>query len=91
MSKGIFIMPEVPPYCLRCPFEVCSQNRYFCDLHESITVSLKPMPLTDRQEKPDWCPIKPLPGKAHHEEYCDNGRYDKGWNDCLDEIDGCIK
>lgn len=23
---------------------------------------------------------------AHYEDYCDNGRYDKGWNECLDEL-----
>ena len=38
-------------------------------------------------KKPNWCPIKPLPERANHENYCDNGRYDKGWNDCLDEIE----
>ena len=36
--------------------------------------------------KPDWCPIKPMPERANHEGYCDNGRYDKGWNDCLAEL-----
>ena len=36
--------------------------------------------------KPDWCPIKRVPERAYHEDYCDNGRYDKGWNDCLDEL-----
>ena len=33
------------------------------------------------------CPIRPLPDKAHHEDYCDNGRYDKGWNECLEKIE----
>lgn len=93
MSKGIFVIPEIPPYCSRCPFEVCGGNSYYCDLHESITVSLKPMPLTNRQEKPDWCPIKPMPERW---EVC--GRYPQpgkpvpsyrfGWNACLDEIEG---
>ena len=30
--------------------------------------------------------IRPVPERARHTEYCDNGRYDKGWNDCLDEL-----
>ena len=34
------------------------------------------------------CPIRPLPDKAHHEDYCDNGRYDKGWNECLEKNRG---
>ena len=37
--------------------------------------------------RPDWCPIKPLPDKADHEGCCDNGRYDKGWNECLEKIE----
>ena len=36
--------------------------------------------------KPDWCPLRELPEKANHSDYCDNGRFDKGWNACLDEI-----
>lgn len=35
---------------------------------------------------PDWCPIKPMPERAYHENYCDGGRYDEGWNKCIDEI-----
>ena len=36
--------------------------------------------------KPDWCPLQDMPERADHPNYCDNGRYDKGWNDCIDQI-----
>ncbi len=36
--------------------------------------------------RPDWCPLKEVPEKANHPDYCDNGRFDKGWNACIDEI-----
>ena len=36
--------------------------------------------------RPDWCPLRELPEKANHPAYCDNGRFDKGWNACLDMI-----
>lgn len=85
MSKGIVVI-DIPEYCCRCPFEVCSGDKYYCDIYESLNLAMHATPLTDRQIKPDWCPIKPVPDRACHEEYWDNGRYDKGWNECLDEL-----
>ncbi len=92
MGKGIFIIPEIPPYCLRCPFEVCGGNSYYCDLYESITVSLKPMPLTNRQEKPGWCPIKEIPERCeeikfpHSMNDFQRKGFSRGFNACLDQI-----
>ena len=39
-------------------------------------------------QKLDWCPLRELPEKSDHPEHCDNGRFDAGWNACLDEILG---
>ena len=36
--------------------------------------------------KQDWCPLKPIPEKANHPDLCDGGRYDKGYNACIDEL-----
>ena len=85
MSKGI-VLVDIPEYCGRCPFEVCGGGKYYCNIYESLNFAMQVTPLTDRQIKPDWCPIKPVPERAFHEDYCDNGRYDKGWNECLDEL-----
>ena len=30
--------------------------------------------------------MRPPPKRAEHEEHCDNGRYSRGWNDCINEI-----
>ena len=36
--------------------------------------------------KPDWCPLRELPERANHPDWCDGGRYDKGYNACIDEL-----
>lgn len=84
MAKGIIVVdvPKACGYCACCKHDAlytryCGVNKR--DLMNDIDWNL---------EKPDWCPIKPAPERADHEDYCDNGRYDKGWNDCLDRIFG---
>ena len=84
MSKGIIVVDKIPQTCQHirgnkeegCPFggTVCQITRNDVFYHSRFG------------SKPDWCPIRPMPGKVYHEDYCDNGRYDKGWNDCLKEI-----
>lgn len=83
MSKGIIVL-DVPKMCDQCPIRhpglaQCQITRR----STSHTSAGRPM---DQKKRPNWCPIKPLPEKVHNEDYCDNGRYDKGWNECLDEI-----
>lgn len=38
------------------------------------------------KKRPDWCPLREIPQRAYHPDWCDNGRYDKGYNACIDEI-----
>ena len=83
MTKGIIVV-DMPETCRHirgekekgCPFGgmVCQVTQR--DVMEYLV----------KGSKPDWCPIKPMPERANHEGYCDNGRYDKGWNDCLAEL-----
>lgn len=40
----------------------------------------------DLRTFPKDCPLKKIPNKTKHPDSCDNGRYDKGWNDCIDKI-----
>ena len=82
MAKGI-ILVDIPKSCYKCRFVI---ERTWCvakgnDVYDYI----------QNQIKPDWCPINLLPERVHHENYCDNGRYDKGWNDCLNEVLGIDK
>lgn len=98
MSKGIIAL-DMPDKCVECTMCYHAEDMSMGNLtyRRLYRCRIEPENLEDPylqtifRGKPDWCPIKPLPGKAHHEEYCDNGRYDKGWNDCLDEIEGGIK
>ena len=80
MAKGIVVVDDIPVICAECDFAHLTQNKqYFhCDAKNKTVYNAKP----------DWCPIRLLPERAHHEDYCDNGRCDKGWNDCLNEIEG---
>lgn len=78
MSKSILVIDTPEQVCQKC--ELCREtinDEFMCCGNGKIIPD---------GEKPDWCPLKELPQKANHPDYCDNGRYDKGWNDCLDEI-----
>ena len=80
MAKAILIM-DMPECCVDC----C------CGYFERYTKELNLVCGATGEDannvgKPDWCPLRELPEKAKHPAYCDNGRFDKGWNACLDEI-----
>ena len=81
MSKGIIVV-DMPEKCCNCAMgfhNECS-DRFECFLEPTKELN------DPDHVKPNWCPIKPIPEKAHHTNHCDNGRYDKGWNECIDEI-----
>lgn len=83
MAKGIIVMdvPETCGDCACCQYD--GQYDRYCGVNGEDLMNID-----WNGEKPDWCPIKPMPERAYHENYCDAGRYDKGWNECLDEIEG---
>lgn len=80
MAKGIIVIDDIPVICAECDFATlkCNGKYIWCDAKREFC----------NNSKPNWCPIKPLPKRAYRENYCDGGRYDEGWNDCLDEIEG---
>lgn len=80
MAKAILVM-DMPECCADC---YCG---YFeRDIKELNLVCGATGEDANNVGKPDWCPLRELPEKANHPDYCDNGRFDKGWNACLDEI-----
>ena len=84
MSKGIIILDEIPEKCDQCL--VRHPGLAYCQIaRKSTSHSSTGKPL-DEKKRPGWCPIKPVPYRACHEECWDNRRYDKGWNECLEEI-----
>ena len=96
MAKGIILLEDIPRSCIECPMcyhatdmiigKFQYERLYRCRLEPE---DVEQVYLEDIcHKKPDWCPVRVLPEMAHHEDYCDNGRYDKGWNDCLSEIEG---
>ena len=72
---------DMPSSCDECPL--------FCSHYSDMTCKANartinyPYPKDVRQE---WCPLKPMPEKANHPDWCDGGRYDKGYNTCIDEL-----
>ena len=82
MDKAVLVM-DMPESCFGC--NLChidyEEDRATCQAYETA----KEVD-SDTFEKPEWCPLLGLPKKANHPDYCDNGRFDKGWNACLDEI-----
>lgn len=86
MTKGIVVVdiPETCGNCACCQYD--GQYDRYCGVNGEDLMNID-----WNSEKPDWCPINPMPERADHEDYCDNGRYDKGWNDCLNEVLGMGK
>ena len=85
MSKSILVI-DTPKCCRECP--VCasyaesafSPREYWCS----------PMDNRDAEpeDKPDWCPLKPVPEYElvwYDDEKSD---WERGYNDCIDEILG---
>lgn len=86
MNKGIIVI-DIPKYCADCPIEMYNENFY--GDHDNFNCPFEYKGYTEgfrEERKAEWCPIRPVPERARHTEYCDNGRYGKGWNDCLDEL-----
>ena len=74
--KAILVL-EMPDSCRECPLEL---SKYQCAVNSEI--------MKDNTIRQDWCPLKPMPQRANHPDWCDGGRYDKGYNACIDEILG---
>lgn len=79
MPKAVLIM-DMPEDCNDCYAMYVSLSERFCRATEEN--------LSEKAERPDWCPLRKLPERSDHPEHCDNGRFDAGWNGCLDAIEG---
>lgn len=86
MERGVIVV-DMPEYCDYCPvgrifgFESGVECLIATDGQSRVTrygIHVK---------KPEWCPIRPMPERVYHENYCDGGRYDKGWNECIEAIE----
>ncbi len=92
MSKSVLVI-DTPGSCMGCNFFICDgdTNMDSCMARETArSVDL------EKYDKPDWCPLKPLPEKKEEmgmprtPSMNDIKRigFQKGWNACIDEIIG---
>ena len=85
--KAILVL-EMPSSCMGCNFLHCDIEEFkeYCEARKNR----KQVDLTN-EEKPDWCPLKPIPSKkstigkeSDNDILCMNA----GYNTCIDEILG---
>lgn len=89
MTKAILII-DMPIDCLYCP--CYRQTEYM----EDCKAMVRPLTVGERDNKPSWCPLKPIPKKllilGHYQDNellnSEEVAYAKGRNDLLDEILG---
>ena len=86
MTKAILVM-DMPNSCGKCKFLYEFQGIKKCQLMNVLNnVASRLSHNTFTVKRYEKCPLRKLPEKVNHPEYCDTGRFDKGWNACLDEI-----
>lgn len=95
MSKGIIVL-DIPNCCAECYF--CSKSQEViveAGLYKKISrCRLAPDDAEDLwrdirwqlKNKESWCPIKPVPAKFDADAPWVGGRYEDGYNDCVDKI-----
>ena len=88
MSKSILVI-DTPTRCYDCPLytsigdeDGCADEYGFCD-DRNILNQKEAQDKIRFDEKPTWCPLKPLPNKWH-----DTSSIARGFNKCIDEITG---
>ena len=95
--KAILVIDEMPTSCYECQFQGMGGR----DL-ELLTCSLNYWRVDNPNERPSWCPLKPLPTKITTATLSEREQektelftsmallktYADGWNDCLKEIKG---
>ena len=79
--KAILVLKEMPKECDECPLYDGAWGVYCMATNNPVKA----------EEKPSWCPIKPMPSKKdvdYSKEFdYQDGYYAEGWNDCLEEIE----
>ena len=81
MAKAVLIMDEMPECCADCSCGYFERGAKKLNLICGATGED-----ANNVGKPDWCPLRELPERSDHPEHCDNGRFDAGWNACLNKI-----
>lgn len=89
--KAILVIDNMPQDCCYCPCWRGGNNGFPFD---DCTAMQRPLTVDERDNKPDWCPLKPMPNKQATnlaigidlvDGFKDGWNY--GWNACLKEIE----
>ena len=82
MAKGIIVMdiPEKCEYCELAKYVTCN-DRFCMPMQKYVYIE-------QMYRKPDWCPIKKIPEKIEVLKYPHSMKFSRGWNACLNEIEG---
>ena len=83
MSKVIIVI-DTPEECIDCPCCNCTEHDTYCGMTD-MQIEFN---LVNGYVKPDWCPLKEIPGKKPQDNPNGRNMYRAGWNDCLDKILG---
>lgn len=87
MSKAMLIM-DMPNGCDGCPIcqGIATDGDFVCSIRDKDG---NEQGFYDGEyERPNYCPLREVPPRAYHPNFCDNGRFDAGYNACIDEILG---
>lgn len=89
MSKAVLVIGDMPESCDMCDFVDDEQPPRYGEKTLYCGIPGMGEDVTDYIAcRPEFCPIRELPERSDHPEHCDNGRFDAGWNGCLDAIEG---
>lgn len=86
MGKGIIVLDKIPRTCQHIrgnKEEGCPFGGMFCQICD-----MDVMEHVIKGTKPDWCPIKQMPEKIEVLKYPHSMKFSRGWNACLNEIEG---
>ena len=94
MTKGIIVL-DMPERCKNCDFIRENFHGACCERKSDEEGLCKKIPIEIiRHGKPYWCPIKEIPVRLEElkcphsmSDYQRKG-FSRGWNACLDEIEG---
>lgn len=81
--KAILVI-DMPDECLDCP---CYRQTYTYNwglAGEDCKAMLRPLNYIEVTNRPEWCPLKPMPQSKNDRYGLDKNAM--GWNECLKEI-----
>jgi hypothetical protein len=71
------LMIDMPHDCVYCPCWRGGNDEFPFD---DCTALQRPLTVEERDNKPDWCPLKPLPNAIKERGKWISEEYQKGWN-----------